>query len=148
MADFRSNPTYQRLQDTGTRLVQGVGRVFAQQANAPFLRATMAAIWLAILADGVEQDEEVEIAQDFIIAHPLLAAFQPKQKTELFEEYRGKAKSKATQIELLGYIAEVQKNKEAVAVVQALVEAIIEADNDVSDVERKVQGRINRALGL
>lgn len=138
----------ERLQSGADSIVGGVSRQAAKYNNRPFLKAVLSGMALIIAADGKVEDAEVDDATEFVTTHPALAAFDGKEKQELFSEYLTKAQSKITQIELFGYVGALKSDAGAADTLLQLVIVIANSDDDFAESEQKMVGRIARTVGL
>ncbi|WP_299619438.1 tellurite resistance TerB family protein [Pelagibius sp.] len=122
----------------------------ARQRNKPFLKATMAASALAMLADG-----EVQLAERYRLDEILqrlegLKIYDPQKAIAILDEFIHDLRSNDREARevLLGKLARAGQDPESARVIPSVVLAICASDGVFSEGERHVFEEICAALGL
>ncbi len=121
-----------------------------RQRNKPFLKATMAAAALAMLADGEIQLSERYRLDEILQQLERLKIYKPQKAVALLDEYLYDLRSnerEARQV-LLGKLARAGQDPESAAVIPNVVLAICASDGVFGEGEKRVFEEICAALGL
>ena len=122
----------------------------ARQRNKPFLKATMAASALAMLADG-----EIQLAERYRLDEILqrlegLKIYDPQKAIAILDEYIHDLRSDESRARevLFGKLKRAGQDSETARVIPSVVLAIFASDGVFRESEKRVFEEICAALGL
>ena len=122
----------------------------ARQRNKPFLKATMAASAMAMLADGEIQLSERYRLDEILERLEGLKIYDPQKAVAILDEYIHDLRSEGDHARsvLLGKLRRIAEDRDCAAVIPGVVLALCAADGVFSKSERQVFEEICAALGL
>lgn len=121
-----------------------------RQRNKPFLKATMAASALAMLADGEIQLSERYRLDEILQRLEGLRIYKPQKAIAILDEYIHDLRSNESHARevLFGKLQRAGQDKESAGVIPNVVLAICASDGVFGEGERRVFEEICAALGL
>ncbi len=122
----------------------------ARQRNKPFLKATMAASAMAMLADGEIQLSERYRLDEILQRLEGLNIYDPQKAIAILDEYIHDLRSndRETREILLGKLTRAGQDPESASVIPNVVLAICASDGVFSEGEKHVFEEICAALGV
>lgn len=122
----------------------------ARQRNKPFLKATMAASAMAMLADGEIQLSERYRLDEILERLEGLKIYDPQKAIAILDEYIHDLRSNEREAReiLLGKLARAGQDPESAGVIPNVVLAICASDGVFSEGEKHVFEEICAALGV